>query len=206
MFSRTRTPTRSLPTVLAIAAAVSLALAGCTTGQASTTEAASPAPTPSSTTAAVRPGLFPTCAQIQTAMGPLVTGLTLDEQAAANQITDEDYDQFVCVWAAADGQSGVGVTLSGITILDTEMAQFAEGQTVIDDQRAADLGAILQTLDLPNGPTDHLPATLLLFDTTLTVAIMGSSADGDTVDELPQLTIGAASDAAFAVFALARAL
>lgn len=204
MLSPTRTAARGLPTVLAIAAAVVITLAGCTAGATSDTDLASPPPTPTSSSTAARPGLFPTCAQIQTAMGSLVTGLALDEEAAANQITDEDYDQFVCIWAAPDGQSGIGVTLSGITMLDTEMTQFAEGQTVIDDQRATDLGAILQTMSLPNGPTDHLPATLLLFDRTLTVAVTGSSADGDTVDELPQLSIGAASDAAFAVFALAR--
>jgi hypothetical protein len=60
----------------------------------------------------------------------------------------------------------------------------------------------LQTSVLEAGYADHLDSTLFVFDTVYSIAIQGFSDSAPSIETLPQLTVGAAADAAFAVHAL----
>lgn len=182
---------RRVPTALAIAA-LGLALAGCTSAPEPTA-----APTPGPTAAPAAPdahGSLPSCGAVGGALDALVTGLPFDDAASAPTVT-ESYEQRVCVFGPADGR--IGVTIAAIPFLDTELATYGASPNALADARLAERGAVLQTLVLGDAADGHLDSALYLFDLEYSITIQQS---GPTV--LAQLTVPAATDAAFAVRAL----
>lgn len=167
-----------------------LALTGCTG-----------APVPDATPTAAPPadggsgsagtGILPSCEDVGAALGSLIDGLPYDEAGSAPS-TQEAYEQRVCVFGPADGR--IGVTIAAIPFLETELQAYGESPNAIDDPRTQQRGAVLQTLQADDGADGHLDSALYLFDLEYSVTIQQS---GATV--LAQLTVPAASDAAFAV-------
>lgn len=184
------------------ALALTAALTGCTAQQSP-----SDAPVPSGTASndavvSNESTTLPACSEITTAMGTLVTDLTYNRTVSAGQLGQESYPQRVCVYTNADESVQLGVTISEIPFLESELEQYGQLPTAIADERATAIHSVLQTLAVENGPGDHLDSTLFLYDTTYSIAILGQSVQGDTTDSLPGLTVAAAADAAFAVRAL----
>lgn len=181
------------------AALLALALAGCTA-----TQAESPAPSPSATAPASSSGggggAFPTCDAITAALGSFLDGVSYDADASTNNTADEAYEQRVCVYVASDPANEIGVTLAAIPFQQTELDSYATLPNAVADPRLADSGGVLQTFSTGDGDDGHLDSALYLFDTTVSITIEGV---GDPA-ALPQLTLPATSDAAFAVRALVR--
>lgn len=136
-------------------------------------------------------------------MPDVLSGLAYDETVSAGQTADEAYDQRVCVFTTGDATTQVGVTLAAIPFLDTELETYGALPTSIADDRTAEHSAVLQTLKQGDADDGHLDSALYLFDKDYSITIQGLSADGSsTLQTLPQLTVAAAADAAFAVRAL----
>jgi hypothetical protein len=182
---------------------VTAALAGCTPTPDS---AGSPTPQPSSAASSAAPSndsaTLPQCALVTGALGALADGLEYNEKVSVGQLGQEAYEQRICVYTSPDESVQLGVTISVIPFLETELEAYGALPTAIADERATAIHAVLQTLAVENGSADHLDSTLFLFDTTYSIAILGQSAGGETSAALPQLTVGAASDSAFAIRAL----
>lgn len=194
---------RALLTPFAAALVVAAALTGCTP----TSDAAgTPTPQPTSGAASSAPSndsaTLPACELITDALGALVDGLEYNQKVSVDQLGQEAYEQRICVYTSPDESVQLGVTISVIPFLESELETYGALPTAIADERATAIHAVLQTLAVENGPTDHLDSTLFLYDTTYSIAILGQAASGDTAAALPQLTVGAASDSAFAIRAL----
>jgi hypothetical protein len=182
---------------------VAAALTGCTPTPDS---AGSPTPQPTSGAASSAPSndsaTLPACELITDALGALAGGLEYNEKVSVGQLGQETYEQRIGVYTSTDESVQLGVTISVIPFLATELEAYGALPTAIADERAVAIHAVLQTLAVENGPADHLDSTLFLYDTTYSIAILGQSANGDTSAALPLLTVGAASDSAFAIRAL----
>jgi hypothetical protein len=189
-----------MPRRFAAASAVALAavlLTACTSAPTPDPEPPTPAPTGSIVTGG---GSFPGCDEILAAMPEVLSGLAYDETVSAGQTADEAYEQRVCVYTTADAATQVGVTLAAIPFLDTELDAYGASPTAIADDRLAEHHAVLQTLKPGDVDDGHLDSALYLFDKDYSITIQGLSKDGSvTTASLPQLTIIAATDAAFAV-------
>lgn len=133
-------------------------------------------------------------------MPDVLNGLAYDETVSAGQTADEAYEQRVCVYTTSDAATQIGVTLAAIPFLDTELELYGQAPTAIADERTNTHGAVLQTLRAGDADDGHLDSALYLFDKDYSITIQGLSKDGSaTTGTLPQLTVAAAEDAAFAV-------
>jgi hypothetical protein len=196
-----------MPRLLLPAAAalvVIAALGGCTAQTSANTPSPSAAPTGASTGTAAAPdnSALPGCSLVTQALGALVSGLSYNEDVSKSQLGHEDFKQQICVYTSADSTVQLGVTMSNIPFQEAELESYRTLPNAIADDRATAADAVLQTLKVEGGPNTHLGSSLFLFDTTWSVAIQGVDKSGDSGAWLPQLTVGAAADAAFAVRAL----
>lgn len=198
-----------MPRVLLASSAAAIAvvalLSGCTPAAQSATP--TPAPTavtstPTGTAAAPDNSALPGCSLVAQAIGALAGNLTYNEKVSKNQLGHEDFKQQICVFTSADDAVQLGVTISNIPFQEGELEGYRTLPNAIADDRATAADAVLQTLKVEGGPQSHLGSSLFLFDTTWSVSIQGVDKSGDSSASLPQLTVAAATDAAFAVRAL----
>jgi len=157
-----------------------------------------PAPTATSTGAAAG-GRFPTCAEVTAAIGSLVGELEFNPATSEAQTAPEDYEQRVCVYTTADSATQLGVTIAAIPFQQAEIDSYATLPNAIADARTAQYGAVIQTLGPDDGADGILDSALYLFDTTYSITVQGLSTGDPISVSLPQLTVPAAIDAAFAV-------
>jgi hypothetical protein len=144
------------------------------------------------------PGKLPDCDAIAAAMSGLVDGLELDVATGLAQEAQESYEQRVCVYRTGGG-AAIGVTIAGIPFQQTELDAYAARPNAIADDRLEAHHAVLQTFETGDGADGTLDSSLYLIDTQWSVTIQGV-AEGSTIAEtFPQLTLPAATDAAFAV-------
>lgn len=183
-----------------VAALAFAVLTGCTAPGSAPSP--SPASTPGTTTPSAPSGAFPQCDAVAEAVGGLVEGLEYSEETSTAQTAPEAYEQRVCVYLTPDGNAQVGVTIAAIDFLQSELDLYATLPNAIADDRTAERGAVLQTFMAGDGDDGHLDRSLYLYDLAVSVTVEGYSATGSTAESLPQLTLPAAVDAAFAVRAL----
>lgn len=179
---------------------VVLALAACTSS-------AQPAPTPAATTQApdapaTASSQLPSCDDITAAIGALVDGLAFDQATSDTNTADEAYDQRVCVYVSPDANTQLGITIAAIPFQQTELDSYATLPNSIPDDRLAQYGAVIQTFPADDPDDGHLAKSLSLFDAEYSITVLAEDASGSTEASLPQLTVPAAIDAAFAVRAL----
>ncbi len=134
---------------------------------------------------------LPACEQVAAALGSLIDGLDYDETASTQRSQQESYEQRSCVFGPATGR--LGVTIAAIPFLPTELEAYSTAPGTLADDRTAARGAVLQTFEAGDGDDGHLDSALYLFDLEYSITIQE---DGG---ELPQLTVAAAADAAFAI-------
>jgi hypothetical protein len=180
---------------------LALALTACTTAANPEVDAPVPALTNPTTTGGASSSL-PSCDDITIALGGLVSDLSYDAEVSTSQTAEEAYDQRVCVYTSTDALTQLGVTIATIAFQQAEIDGYATLPNSIADDRLAAHSAVLQTFLVEDGPADHLDSPLYLFDTKYSITVQGESTSGSTVSTLPALTVGAATDAAFAVRAL----
>ncbi|MCU1579682.1 MAG: hypothetical protein JWP19_1886 [Rhodoglobus sp.] len=188
------------------AAILAILLAGCTSGAAGEPAAnpvitgapTSPAPVAGGTTH------LPTCDAVTTALAGLQGNLAYNADLSASQTAQEAYDQRVCVYTTADAVTQLGVTVAAIPFQQAEIDGYATLPNAIADGRLAQYSGVLQTFATGDGDDGHLDSALYLFDTAISVTIQGVSKGDPTSVTIPQLTLPAAEDAAFAVRALVK--
>lgn len=183
------------------AAIVALALTGCTAQSTVPTAAPQTSATASAATPSSR---LPTCPEVEQALGSLIDGLAFDQATSDTNTAQEAYEQRVCVFITPDADTQLGVTIARIPFQQGELDSYATLPGAIADDRATASGAVLQTFQAGDGDDGHLDSSLFLFDTSISITVQGLSKSGSTVATLPQLTLPAAADAAFAVRALVR--
>lgn len=197
---------RALLASSAAAIAVAALLSGCTSAAQSATSTPAPSAaatsTPTGTAAAPDNSALPGCTLVAQAIGALAGDLSYNESVSKNQLGHEDFQQQICVFTSADASVQLGVTISNIPFQEGELEGYRTLPNAIADDRATAADAVLQTLKVEGGPQSHLGSSLFLFDTTWSVSIQGVDKSGDSSVSLPQLTVAAAADAAFAVRAL----
>lgn len=133
------------------------------------------------------------------ALGSLIDGLAYDQATSDTNTAEEAYEQRVCVYATTDGTTQLGVTIAAIPFQQGELDGYAALPNAIKDDRLATYGGVIQTFP-GNDPDDgHLAKALSLFDTEYSITILADDASGSTDASLPQLTVPAAIDAAFAL-------
>jgi hypothetical protein len=189
------------------AAVLVLLLAGCTTatGTAANPVITGAAPgTPTPTAAAGGSTHLPTCDAVATALAGLQADLVFNADLSASQTSQETYQQQVCVYTTPDTVTQLGVTIAKIPFQQSEIDAYATLPNAIADPRLAQYKAVLQTFKTGDGDDGHLDSALYLFDTAISVTIQGITTGGSTATTLPQLTVPAAVDAAFAVRALVK--
>lgn len=142
---------------------------------------------------------FPTCAEVTVALGSLVGGLDFNQATSDEQTAPEDYDQRVCVYTTQDSVTQLGVTIAAIPFQQAELDSYATLPGAIPNERLSQSGAVLQTLGPDDAADGVLNSALYLFDTTYSITIQGFSTGEPIPVSLPQLTIAAAIDSAFAV-------
>ncbi len=189
------------------AAALVIFLAGCTStsGTAANpviTGASSASPSP--TAAPAGSTHLPTCEAVTTALAGLQGDLAFNADVSATQTSQETYEQRVCVYTTPDKVTQLGVTIAKIPFQQSEIDGYATLPNALSDPRLAQYKAVLQTFKAGDGDDGHLDSALYLFDTAISVTIQGVTTGGSTVTTLPQLTLPAAVDAAFAVRALVK--
>lgn len=182
-------------------------LAGCTAaptgGETTPTDVATPAPTNGSASGNSGPSPFPPCDVVATAVAGVVTGLEYNEDLSVAQTAEEAYEQRVCVFTNADASAQVGITYAAIPFQQTELDAYSTLPNAIADDRLAEHKAVLQTLKTGDADDGHLDSALYLFDEQYSITIQGYAKDGGTTAQsLPQLSVAAATDAAFAARAL----
>lgn len=185
----------------ASAALVAVALlSGCTSNPV----APQPEPTASagSSAPATAGGRLPTCAEVTDAIGSLVGSLAFNATTSEAQTAPEDYAQRVCVYETEDSVTQLGVTIAAIPFQQAEIDSYATLPNAIADDRLAQYGAVIQTLGPDDAADGTLDSALYLFDTTYSITIQGVSTGDPIAVSLPQLTVSAAIDGAFAVRAL----
>lgn len=188
--------------VPALVAVLALGLAGCTAAPEPTPSPTASAPPTPSAPQAPSGGALPSCDAITGALGTLGDGLTFDEALSTAQTFEEAYDQRVCVFTSTDGQR-VGITISTIPFQQTELDSYNTLPNAISDDRTAEHSSVLQVFDVADAGGGPLTSVLFLFDTTYSISIQGTTAEGAPAT-LPQLTVEGAADAAFAVRDLIR--
>lgn len=180
-------------------------LVGCTspTGPAAN-PVLDPSASPAPTAAAPVAGRLPGCDAVTTALAGLQGDLGYDEAASAAQAGQESYDQVVCVYGSSDKTTQLGVTIAEIPFQQAEIDGYATLPNAIADDRTAKYHGVLQTFTTGDGDDGHLDGALYLFDTAVSVTIQGVSKGAPSAQTIPQLTLPAAVDAAFAVRALVK--
>lgn len=179
-----------------------LALAACTPSpQAPDASPSATAPAGASGGPATK---LPACEAITTALGSLVDGLAYDEATSTTNTAEEAYDQRVCVYLTPDGNTQLGLTIAAIPFQQTEIDSYATLPNAIADDRLAEYEGVIQTFPADDPDDGHLAKSLSLFDTTYSITVLADDITGSTEASLPQLTVPAAIDAAFAVRALLR--
>lgn len=191
-----------MPRALALALSVVLVgtLVGCTSNPVQPREPVSPDPTQSAD--AVAGPRFPTCDEVTDALAGLTGELEYDFDASVAQTSPEAYEQAVCIYVSEDGESQLGVTMAAISFQQAEIDGYATLPNAIADDRTEPYGAVIQTLapgDVDDGVVD---SALYLFDTVYSITVQGLSIAQPISVALPQLTVTATVDAAFAVRAL----
>ncbi len=182
---------------------LTILLAACTSAPGASPDSSTPSSSPTSAPGGTSAGNLPSCGTVTDALPELLAGLSYDEALSASQTAQEAYEQRVCVYANPDATAQVGVTIAAIPFLDTELKAYGALPTSIADDRLAEHGAVLQTLKIADGDDGHLDSSLFLFDLDYSITIQGYAKDGSsTATTLPQLSVAAATDAAFAVRAL----
>ncbi len=161
-----------------------------------------PTPSASSTATAAAGGRLPTCAEVTDALGSLVGSLAFNATTSEAQTAPEDYEQRVCVYETDDSTTQLGVTIAVIPFQQAEIDSYATLPNAIADDRLAQYGAVIQTLGPDDAADGILDSALYLFDTTYSITIQGVSTGDAIAVTLPQLTVPAAIDGAFAVRAL----
>lgn len=190
------------------AAILALLLAGCTSG-ATGAPAANPVITGAPTSPAPTPVAggtthLPTCDAVTAALAGLQGNLAYNADLSASQTAQEAYNQRVCVYTTADTVTQLGVTVAAIPFQQAEIDGYATLPNAIADGRLAQYRGVLQTFAAGDGDDGHLDSALYLFDTAISVTIQGVSKGDPTSVTIPQLTLPAAEDAAFAVRALVK--
>lgn len=186
---------RSRIAVASAALITAVLLSACTSNPV----APRPDPAPTASTGSAASGRFPTCAEVTAAIGSLVGELEFNAATSEAQTAPEDYEQRVCVYTTTDSATQLGVTIAAIPFQQAEIDSYATLPNAIADARTAQYGAVIQTLG-PDDDTDGiLDSALYLFDTTYSITVQGLSTGDPISVSLPQLTVPAAIDAAFAV-------
>jgi hypothetical protein len=98
-----------------------------------------------------------------------------------------------------DAAAELGITIAAIPFQQPELDAYATLPNSISDPRLEPFGGVLQTFVTGDGDDGHLDGALYLIDTQRSITVQGIGTAGTTVDALPQLTLTAAADAAFAV-------
>ena len=179
---------------------VSVVASGCTSNPVLPRETPTPAATQSAGSSAGPQ--FPTCAAVTTALGGLVGNLEYNAAASVAQTSPEAYEQLVCVYTTADAVTQLGVTIAAISFQQAEIDGYATLPNAIADERTGPYKAVIQTLAPGDTVDGILDSALYLFDTTYSVTIQGLSIGDPIPVSMPQLTVPAAIDAAFAIRAL----
>jgi len=188
-----------IPAALAVAALV-VTLSACTSNPVAPPDVpvAPTTPAPDSGASAN----LPTCDQVTEALGSLIVGLAYNADASTAQTIPEAYEQLVCVYTTDDLESQIGVTFATIPFQQGEIDSYATLPNSLADDRLAENSAVLQTLAPGDGNDQILDSALYLFDTTVSITIQGLSTAAPIATSIPQLTLPAAIDAAFALRAL----
>lgn len=161
-----------------------------------------PTPRPESS-ASGEPGAdLPDCEAVRAAIGSIAGDLEFDPSSGEAGADGEGIEQRSCLYSSGAGAVTIQVTVSRIAFREEELEAYRSLPTVIDDERARQSGAVLQTVRAEGGPDDHLGSTMFLFDRVYSIAIESGSVAEPTSVTLPALTVGAAADAAFAIRAL----
>ncbi len=192
MFSR-------IPAAL-VAVALVATLSACTSNPVAPGDAPVP-PTTSAPDSGASANL-PTCDEVTDSLGSLTVGLAFNVDASTAQTIPEAYDQLVCVYTTDDLATQIGITLATIPFRQAEIDSYASLPNSIADDRLAEYSAVLQTLAPGDGDDQILDSALYLFDTTVSITVQGLSTAAPIATSIPQLTLPAATDAAFAIRAL----
>lgn len=131
-------------------------------------------------------------------------GLAYNEETSTTNTAEEAYDQRVCVYVTDDAATQLGVTIAAIPFQQSELDAYATLPNAIADARLESTGAVLQTFATGDADDGHLDSPLYLFDSAYSITVQGITKGGSTASTLPQLTVAAATNAAFAVRALIR--
>lgn len=178
-----------------------LVLAACTSPPAGN-EGSGAGPTSGAPSTGAASGPLPSCDEVTAAIGSLPGPLVYNAEASETQTAPEAYDQRVCVYTNADGSSQVGVTIAVIPFQQTEIDHYATLPNAIADDRVDQYDAVLQTLATGDGDDGHLDSPLYLFDVNYSITIQAVSIGEPLAVVLPDLSVEAGADAAFAVRAL----
>lgn len=193
---------RRVPAALAAVALVT-SLCACTSNPVAVGDASAPASTPDAPAAQPGPSAgLPSCERVTEALGSLTDGLNFNAEASEAQTAPEAYDQRVCVYTTDDLESQIGVTLASIPFQQGELDSYSTLPNSIADERLATYDGVIQTLAPGDDDDDILDSALYLFDTTVSITIQGVSTSAPIAVSIPQLTVSASIDAAFAVRAL----
>jgi hypothetical protein len=144
---------------------------------------------------------LPDCETVGAAAGPLIDGLGYSERLSSVELPAEAYAQRLCVFSTADETAQIGITISAIALLPTEIELYATMPTSVADDRLVD-GQVLQRYSTDDDPTGPLSGAISLFDETMTVTVQGYTTGAPMPEALPGLTVAAATDALFAVRAI----
>jgi len=186
---------RLVPASVAVLAALTLAACSSPPESPEPIETGASNPPPGQSLAKL-----PECDQVTEAIGPIIGALAFIDGSIG--VDPEGLQQSACMYGNDDETVRIGVTVTMIPFRTDEIEAFRTLPNAIDDDRAVAIGAVLQTAQVEEGPEDHLDSTLFVFDTVYSVAIQGFSDSLPGAETLPQLTVGASSDAAVAVHAL----
>lgn len=201
-----RVPKTAIAPLAVIAAA--LLLAGCAaTSAPDASDASATAGATGGATAGAGGGTaapvtgLPECDTVEAAAAALLDGLAFSERLSAAALPTESYAQRLCVFSTADDSAQIGITLAAVPLLDSELETYGQSATAVHDDRLAD-HQVLQVYTLGDADDGHLDGSLSLFDAGVSVTIQGYAGGGSSLAALPQLTVAAATDAAFAVRAI----
>ncbi|RPD85176.1 hypothetical protein [Luteimonas sp. 100069] len=180
------------PGRLGLLAAAVLALAGC--GGEDTPAASGPqiiaAPPP--------PEALPDCAAIATALGDLVEGLVVVDEAGTRQQSPENYD-LSCVWRGSEDGAALGtfIIVDQVPLTATDMQRAG---MYVEDPRVSPLGgfvAIPDGLLDGNAPLGPVGPQVIVGPVTVTLASNGRG-------RAAEYTLDQAVDAAVAIHRLMR--
>lgn len=192
---------RTIPAV-AVVSLLAISLAACTAASPTTPPGGDQQSTTGSAPTNAARGPLPTCDEVTAAIGALPGPLVFNAEASETQTAPEAYDQRVCVYTNADVTTQVGVTIAAIPFQQTEIDHYMTLPNAIADDRLEQYEAVLQTLATGDGDDGHLDSPLYLFDVDYSITVQAISLGEPLATVLPDLSVEAAADAAFAVRAL----